>query len=66
MHPAVCCTINKQTKKQTNDHRTQQRFIKYEYGFIFRHREVNCRQMTLLEMKSHFQQCNLYIPFKMF
>jgi len=22
--------------------------------------------MTLLEMKSHFQQCNLYIPFKMF
>jgi hypothetical protein len=39
--------------------------IKYEYSYIFRHREANCRQTALLEMKSHFQQCNLYIPFKM-
>ena len=38
-HPAACFI----TKKETNDHLTQQLFIKYQYSYMFRLREVIVR-----------------------
>jgi hypothetical protein len=39
MHHVVCCI----TKKETNNHRTQQCFIKFQYSYMFRPREVIVR-----------------------
>jgi hypothetical protein len=50
MRPAVCCI----TKKETNDHRGQQLFIKFQYSYMFRHREF-LNRLALEHFKRNIQ-----------